>query len=152
MDENFVQEILHELFSCLEAMETQSAAILQLVKEKGLASEEEITRYLEQAGNASNVRWRAARVRIEHLISGALKTAEREAKPGTPEPEEKKKEDLAKAGGVTSRAEQGEKEGPDMQQDAPRQKPEANSPDTSAEKNHNRPAKENQDRSSQTKQ
>ncbi|MGA8539117.1 MAG: hypothetical protein WB566_06425, partial [Terriglobales bacterium] len=54
-------------------------AILEFLKEKGIASEEELQRHLEQAGNASSVRWRAVRVRIEYLLSSALKAAERDA-------------------------------------------------------------------------
>lgn len=80
INEDIAQEILHELFSSLEAMETQSAAILQFIKDKGLASEEELAIYFERAGNASNVRWRAARVRIDHLLSSAIKAAQESPK------------------------------------------------------------------------
>jgi len=79
MDETIAQEILHELFSSLEALETRSAALLQFAKDKGWASDQELAPYLEQAGNASNVRWRAARVRIDHLLSSAFQAADRDA-------------------------------------------------------------------------
>jgi len=76
INDEIAQEILHELVSSFEALETQSAAILQFLKDKGLASEEELAPYFEQAGNASNVKWRAVRVRIDHLLSSATKPAE----------------------------------------------------------------------------
>lgn len=85
INEDIAQEILHELFSSLEAMETQSAAILQFLKDKGLASEQDLAPYFEQAGNASNVKWRAARVRIDHLLSSAIKAAPETPKPERPE-------------------------------------------------------------------
>lgn len=84
MDEKVVQEILHELFSSFETLETQNMAVLQFLKNKGIASEEELAAQLEQAGNASSVRWRAVRVRIEYLLSSAMKAADQDA--------EKKKE------------------------------------------------------------
>ena len=84
MDEKVVQEILDELFSSFETLETQNMAVLQFLKNKGIASEEELAAQLEQAGNASSVRWRAVRVRIEYLLSSAMKAADQDA--------EKKKE------------------------------------------------------------
>jgi hypothetical protein len=78
MNEDIAQEIVHEMFSSLEALETQSAAILQFLKDKKIASEEELAPYFNEAGNASNVRWLAARVRIDRLISSAMNTAGRD--------------------------------------------------------------------------
>jgi hypothetical protein len=84
INDDIVQEILHELFSSLEALETQSAAILQFLKDKGLASDEELAAHFERAGNASSVKWRAARVRIDHLLSSAIKAAQETPRPEQP--------------------------------------------------------------------
>ena len=64
-----VKEVLGELFSLLEAQETKSAAVLQFLMDQGIATEEKLAPYLEQAGNGSNVKWRAARKRMEYLLT-----------------------------------------------------------------------------------
>ena len=84
MNEKIAQEILHELFPAFEALETQSAALLQLLKDKGIANEEELAAHFEQAGKASSVRWLAVRVRIDYLLSSAMKTAEQDVKKESP--------------------------------------------------------------------
>ncbi len=75
-----VKEILDALIPSFEALETQSAAVLQFLKEKGIATEDQLAPYLEQAANASNVRWRATRLRLEHLFSSVMKDAQKTAK------------------------------------------------------------------------
>lgn len=79
MNENIAHEILHELFSAMEALDTQTTAILQFLREKDIANEEEMARHFEQAGNASSVRWRAVQVRIDYLLSSAMKAAQQDA-------------------------------------------------------------------------
>jgi hypothetical protein len=78
-DNNFVQEIFHDLFSSLEALETQNTAILQFLKDKGIATDEELASHLEQAEIPSSVRWRGVRVRADYLFASAVKAAEQAA-------------------------------------------------------------------------
>ena len=73
MDENTSRQILDDLLPSLEALDTKASALLQLLKDKGIATPEEITAHLDQAANGSNVRWLAARVRLEYLLSSAAK-------------------------------------------------------------------------------
>ncbi|MFY9908102.1 MAG: hypothetical protein WBD45_04675 [Terriglobales bacterium] len=60
MNEEIAQQILQELISSLQTLEAQTAAILQFLNDKEIAKKEEIASYLEEAGLASSVRWRAA--------------------------------------------------------------------------------------------
>ena len=73
MDGNPAEQAINEMFPYFEALETRSAAILQLLKDKGLTTDEQFAPYLEQAANGSNVKWLAARIRVERLLSSALK-------------------------------------------------------------------------------
>jgi hypothetical protein len=76
VDEKIAHEVLDELFPALEALETQSAAILQFLKERKIANDNDLAPFLEKAANASNVRWRAARLRMERLFASANKAQE----------------------------------------------------------------------------
>ena len=88
MDESLVHQIIDELISSLEPLETQTAALLQFVKDRGIASDEALAPYLEQASNASNVRWRAFRLRTLALINSATKAPDKEAE-NVSKPDEK---------------------------------------------------------------
>ncbi|HEU4414648.1 MAG TPA: hypothetical protein VFT65_07675, partial [Candidatus Angelobacter sp.] len=69
MKNEAIKEVFHELFSHLERLEAQNDAIVQLMKEKKRVTDKVFAPYLEQAAKASDVRWRAARVRIDHLLA-----------------------------------------------------------------------------------
>src|SRR5207237_9941319 len=71
MSENSIKQILSDLLPYFEALEAQSSAILQLLRDKQIATDSELTRYLEQAGDASSVKWRAGRGRVEQPIAVA---------------------------------------------------------------------------------
>src|SRR5580698_5916404 len=97
MDTEIIKQVLDELFSSFEDMETRSAAIVLLLKDQGTVTEEALSPYLEQAGKTSNVRWRAARVRIGALLESAMKAPEQkpQSKPGKEETAVRKEEDEA---------------------------------------------------------
>jgi hypothetical protein len=73
MDEKIAQQMLDELLPSLEALETQSAAVLQFIKDKGLATDEDLAAHFKQAENASSVKWHAMRLRLSHLLAAAAK-------------------------------------------------------------------------------
>jgi hypothetical protein len=96
VSENPVEEVLKDLFRYFELLETESRAIRQFLKENGIATDEKLAPYLEQAANASNVKWRAATVRMERLFAVAAQPAETQVeKIGNKEAgEQKRGEDL----------------------------------------------------------
>ena len=95
MDDQVAQLILDELFSSLEVLETQTAAVLQFLKEKASASDEQLAPYLEQAGKASSIKRRAARVRIDYLISSITNPPQKAVEPDVAKGEKKPPEPTA---------------------------------------------------------
>ena len=79
MDPEITDQILDELFPVFQNLETQNAAILQFLKDKAIASDEELAPYLEKARDTSTIRWRVARIRVAKLLALAEKKAEQEA-------------------------------------------------------------------------
>jgi hypothetical protein len=136
MDEQIVQDIFAELFSALEPLETQSAALLQWVKAKGIASDEELAPFLVQAANASNVRWRAMRVRTAALISSAMKPEELESKTTDTKAEQKAKPEVLanKASDQNQKSDQTQDKGKEKSQESePKAESEKISKDSNAD-------------------
>jgi len=79
MDAAVAEQLLDEMLSSLEDLETKTTATLLYLKDTEHVSDKDLAPYLEQAGRASNVRWRAARLRMMSLLSSALKSAEEPA-------------------------------------------------------------------------
>jgi hypothetical protein len=95
IDANSMREVLDDLFTLLEALEAQNIAVLQFLKDQGIAPDDKLAPYLDRAGNASSVRWRAARARMNHLLAPAPEktsepTAEKQPKDRQPEPSDLK--------------------------------------------------------------
>ena len=87
-----VKEILEELFSLLETLETQSLALTQFLRDEGIATDEKLAPYLNRAGNASSVKWRAARARMQYLLSPVAKKTDHQEKEKNNQEENKKEE------------------------------------------------------------
>jgi hypothetical protein len=77
MGPSVAEEILDEFLLSFEALETQTEAIVQFLKDKGIATDEQLAPYLEKARNASTVRWRAARLRTNRLFATAFNAADK---------------------------------------------------------------------------
>jgi hypothetical protein len=80
LDQNVTQYVLQELLPAFENLDAQSAAILAFLKDKHIATEEALKPYLVQSSMASSVKWRAIRVRLEHLLAPVPKTTTEAAK------------------------------------------------------------------------
>jgi hypothetical protein len=76
MDTETTQRILEELVPTFERLETQSAAVVHFLKAKGIANDEELAPYLEQAANASSIRWGAIPLRMARLLASVQKNTE----------------------------------------------------------------------------
>jgi len=111
MDRSVAEQVLDELFPSFEALETQSAAIVQFLKGKGIATDEQLAPYFEQAKNASSVRWHAARIRMERLLSTATKTVEQATEKGPAETAQKASEKAGNAAAETVHGKEPKKEG-----------------------------------------
>jgi len=96
MDEKLAQ-VFDDLFPFFEALETQNAALLQFLKDKGIANDQELRPYLEQAANTSSVRWLAARVRINGLLASHADSGEKVTEKKSPSPESKPEATKAEA-------------------------------------------------------
>ena len=90
-----IKEILDELFSLLETLETQSLALTQFLKDQGMATDEKLAPYLDRAGNASSVKWRGARARMQYLLSPVAKKTDDEVKDKNKESEQPQAEKQA---------------------------------------------------------
>ena len=114
-----IKEILDELFSLLESLETQSLAITQFLKDQGIATDEKLAPYLDRAGNASSVKWRAARARMQYLLSPVAKKTDDGAKDKNNESEQPPAEKLATEKQPTEKpsAEQNKPASPDATKD-----------------------------------
>jgi len=106
---DLIQELVNELTSSLEDIETQQRALFQFLKDRGDFTDEQFTAYLSQAGKASGVRWRAVRVRLDHLIEGEKA---REEKAAEAEQERNQGKDKPASGGEKTEGTAEKKEAP----------------------------------------
>jgi hypothetical protein len=73
--DNPMKEVLDGLFTLLESMETQNAAVLEFLKDQGVATDEKLAPYFDRAASASSVKWSAARARMAYLLAPPPKKA-----------------------------------------------------------------------------
>jgi hypothetical protein len=108
-DTNSIAEIFDEMFTLLEDLERRSVAMLEYLKEQG-ANDEKLAPYLDQAAAASNVRWRAARARMEHLLAPKPKSTTEAGKDEKANPGAQDKQKESESGGAKARQEKDQRE------------------------------------------
>src|ERR1700722_57564 len=117
---NPIAEIFEEMFTLMEDLETRSVAVLEYLKEQGGATDEKLAPYLDRAAAGSDVRWRAARARMEHLLAPKPKSAteagkDEKAKAGAQSPaKEKESQSGTKAQGQEGRDQKAKPESKDL--------------------------------------
>ncbi len=67
------EQVFEELLPYLETLDSQIGGLVQLLKDKHIATTEEFAQYARQADQASNVKELGMRVRMEYLFSAAAK-------------------------------------------------------------------------------
>lgn len=97
-DDNPLRELLDELISSLERLEARSDAIHQFLIGKRKVTEKSLAPYTEQAANASEVRWRAFRVRAEALLAAGTRELEKNANSEKAKAEQSGAEEAKKPG------------------------------------------------------
>ena len=119
-----IKETLDELFSLLESLETQTLALTQFLKDQGIAADEKLAPYLDRAGNASSVKWRAARARMQYLLSPVAKKTDGQEKDKNKEPEKPQAEKQATEKQPTEKpsTEQDQPASPDVTKDTSQNK------------------------------
>jgi len=81
MDANIIDEFLDALLNPIEAADSRTAALLQLLQESGTVSEERLNRALEQAGNAAEIKSHGRRLRLKRIVSSAITDIEKANQP-----------------------------------------------------------------------
>src|ERR1700746_1106693 len=99
MEAKIAEQILDEMASTFEALESQSAAILQFLKDNKIANDDQLAPYMEKAAAARSVRWRARRVRMGRLFALAEKSEEEKL---AKKEAEKQEEGASKQGGQSA--------------------------------------------------
>jgi hypothetical protein len=67
------EQVFEEMLPYLESLEAQIGGIIQLLKDKGITTNAEFAQYAQRGDDASNVRERSMRARMEYLFSSAAK-------------------------------------------------------------------------------
>jgi hypothetical protein len=69
MNTNPAEQFFEELLTYLETLDAQIGAVVQVLKDKKITTNEEFAKYVERADLASDVRDLGLRVRMEGLFS-----------------------------------------------------------------------------------